>query len=80
MSKFTNDVRASSADPLYQGTVFSGSLKSAMKQAKAAPDYGLPQMGKPFYDIPRQARPSRSRFALLSFLNFAKPTAVGHDL
>lgn len=79
MSKYTNDVRASSADALYMGTVFSGSIKNAMKQAKAATDYGVPQLPRDFYAVPKQARVSRSRYALLRFLNLTKPAAVGYD-
>jgi hypothetical protein len=80
MAKFhVNDVRASSADSAYMGVVFSGSMKAAIKQAKKAPDHGVPQMSKAFYEVPKAHRVSRDRFNLLQFLNLTKPTAVGYD-
>jgi hypothetical protein len=80
MAKFhVNDVRASSADVNYQGVTFSGSLKQAAKQAKKAPDFGLPQMPMAYYAMPKAHRVSRDRANLLQFLNLTKPTAVGHD-
>jgi hypothetical protein len=80
MSKFhVNDVRASGENPAYVDVVFSGSIKAAIKQAKKAPDFGVPQMSHAYYAIPRAKRPSRDRFNLLQFLNLTKPTAVGLD-
>lgn len=62
-NKFDGDVRPLSNDPRYMGAPFSGSIKSAIKQAKAAPDHGMPeQPGKP-------AHISRSRWNLLEHLN-----------
>lgn len=65
-NKFDGDVRPLSNDPLYMGVVFSGSLKNALKVAKAAPDYGTPnQDGKP-------ASISRDRWNLLEHLNLSR--------
>ena len=63
MSKPVNDVRASSTDSRYAGVVFEGSLDEAIAQAKAAPDYGLPDA-----DIRAPKGMSRDRAALLGFL------------
>src|SRR5271166_3677150 len=63
MSKPVNDVRATSHDARYAGVVFSGSAKNAIKQAKAAPDYGLPDA-----DLRAPKGMSRDRAALLGFL------------
>jgi hypothetical protein len=63
MSKHTNDVRPLSADPRYMGTVFHGSLRSAIAQAKRAPDHGLPALPH------RPANMSRDRYNLLAHLN-----------
>jgi hypothetical protein len=82
MAKFhVNDVRASSADVHYQGVAFSGSLKQAAKQAKKAPDYGVPQLPKAYYAMSKVSRGKigRDRFNLLQFLNLTKPTAIGFD-
>lgn len=62
MSKFLGDVRTLSADPLYMGVVFSGTLANVLRQARKAPDYGLPLANTP-------AGISRSRFVLLKHLN-----------
>jgi hypothetical protein len=82
MAKFhVNDVRASSANPAYQGVVFSGPMKAAIKQAKKAPDHGIPQMPSAYYCSGSKwvRRVSRDRFNLLQFLNLTKPAAVGYD-
>ena len=63
MSKPVNDVRASSTDERYVGVVFSGTLDEAVAQAKAAPDYGLPDA-----DIRAPKGMGRDRAALLGFL------------
>lgn len=62
MSKFHGDVRPLSNDPRYMGVVFSGSMKSAIRQAKAAPDHGLSAQYVP-------AGMTRNRAALLEHLN-----------
>jgi hypothetical protein len=61
-SKFDGDVRPLSNDPRYMGVVFTGSMKSAIRQAKAAPDHGLAEQYVP-------AGLSRNRAALLEHLN-----------
>jgi hypothetical protein len=61
----TNDVRPLSADTRYQGLVFEGTIKNAIRQAKNAPDYGLAPG-------PRVAGLSRDRIALLQHLNLLK--------
>lgn len=64
-SKFDGDVRPLSNDPLYMGVVFSGSMKNALKQAQAAPEYGMPaQIGRPGHI-------SRERWNLLEHLNLS---------
>jgi hypothetical protein len=76
MAKHVSDIRASSGDSRYQGVVFTGSIKNALKQAKAAPDYGLPPAPPPVFKV----KESRSRRALLHFLNLGKlRTAFGYD-
>lgn len=60
--KFQGDIRPLSYDPRYQGVVFSGSMKNAIKQAKAAPDYGLPDQ-----HVPNGM--TRNRAVLLQHLN-----------
>lgn len=62
MSKFVNDVRASSADRRYAGVVFRGPMENAIKQAKAAPDHG------PRATLHLHFGVSRNRYALLKFL------------
>src|SRR5271166_5290704 len=61
-SKFDGDVRPLSNDQKYMGVVFSGSMKNAIKQAKAAPDHGLAEQYVP-------AGMSRNRAVLLEHLN-----------
>ena len=62
-NKFDGDVRPLSNDPRYMGVVFSGPMKSALRQARNAVDHGMPaQPGKP-------AHISRSRWNLLEHLN-----------
>lgn len=63
MSKPVNDVRATSTDSRYTGITFSGLIAHALKQAKASPDYGLPDA-----DLRAPANMSRDRAALLGFL------------
>jgi hypothetical protein len=66
MAKFHGDVRPLSNDPLYMGQPFSGSMKNAIKQAKAASDYGVPsQDGKP-------AHIARDRWNLLEHLGLTR--------
>jgi hypothetical protein len=72
-SKFDGDVRPLSNDQRYMGVVFSGSMKNAIRQAKAAPDHGLSEQ-----HVPKGM--SRDRAALLEHLNLLKPPAVGKDL
>jgi len=68
MSKYVNDVRALSSNEKYMGVVFTGSMKNAIKQAKAAPDHGLSEQYVP-------AGMSRNRAVLLEHLNLLpKPT------
>ncbi len=75
MSVKVNDVRATSADVRYQGVAFSGSIRNAIKQAKAAPDYGLPDA-----DIRAPKETGRDRAALLGFLRLLpdNPLAAAH--
>ncbi len=63
MSKFVNDVRSSSSDARYMDGGFTGPMAHAIKQAKAAPEHGLPALPA---DAPRGV--SRDRVALLQFL------------
>lgn len=66
MSKYVSDVRALSNDPRYMGKPFNGSLAAALKQARKAPDHGVPdQDGRP-------AHISRSRWNLLEHLNLTR--------
>jgi len=74
MSKPVNDVRASSTDARYAGVVFSGSIANAIKQAKNAPDYGLPDA-----DLRAPAGMSRDRAALLSFLRLLGPSPLAQS-
>jgi hypothetical protein len=62
MSKFQGDIRPLSNDPRYMGVVFQGKIADAIKQAKAAPDHGLPHQYTP-------KGMTRSRAALLQHLN-----------
>jgi hypothetical protein len=73
-SKFDGDVRPLSNDARYMGVVFSGSMKSAIRQAKAAKDHGLSEQF-----VPKGM--TRNRAALLEHLNLlrAKP-ALGVDV
>jgi hypothetical protein len=71
-NKFDGDVRPLSNDQRYMGVVFSGSMKSAIRQAKAAPDHGLSEQFVP-------DGISRNRAALLEHLNLLKKPAVGVD-
>src|SRR5208282_3986414 len=71
MSKPVNDVPDFSTDARYAGVVFSGSLKNAIRQAKNAPDYGLPDA-----DLRAPAGMSRDRAALLSFLRLLGPSPL----
>lgn len=72
MSKPVNDVRASSTDARYAGVVFEGTLDDAIAQAKASPDYGVPEA-----DLRAPAGMGRDRAALLGFLRLlpASPLA-----
>jgi hypothetical protein len=63
MSKAVNDVRSTSFDARYAGVTFSGSMRNAIKQARNAPDYGLPDA-----DLRAPAGMSRDRAMLLGFL------------
>jgi hypothetical protein len=67
--KHTNDVRALSANAAYMGVVFSGSMKNAIKQAKAAPDHGLATQY-----VPKGM--SRNRAVLLQHLNLLKAPVI----
>lgn len=71
MSKYVNDVRHLSSDSRYHGVVFTGSMKNAIKQAKAAKDHGLPAMGLvgAYYHVRGM---SRDRVALLQHLNLVR--------
>src|SRR5271166_1789300 len=71
-SKFDGDVRPLSNDQRYMGVVFTGSMKNAIKQAKAAPDHGLAEQYVP-------AGMSRNRAALLEHLNLL-PKPKGNTL
>ena len=63
-NKFDGDIRPLSNDQRYMGVVFTGSMKNAIKQAKAAPDHGLaPRNPAAAHGI------SRNRAALLEHLN-----------
>jgi hypothetical protein len=68
-NKFDGDVRPLSNDPRYMGVVFSGTIDEALAQAKAAPDYGLPEQF-----VPRGV--ARSRGALLEHLNLLKGVGI----
>jgi len=68
-NKFDGDVRPLSNDPRYMGVVFSGTIDEALTQAKAAPDYGLPEQV-----VPRGV--SRSRASLLEHLNLLKDVGI----
>jgi hypothetical protein len=61
-NKFDGDIRPLSNDARYIGVVFSGSIKNAIRQAKAAPDHGLAEQRVP-------AGISRNRAVLLEHLN-----------
>lgn len=67
-NKFDGDVRPLSNDPRYMGVAFSGKMANAIKQAKAAPDHGLPDLSSPAFRSWR-AGLSRDRIALLQHLN-----------
>jgi hypothetical protein len=71
-NKFDGDVRPLSNDKRYMGVVFTGSMKSAIKQAKAAPDHGLADQFVP-------AGMTRDRAVLLEHLNLlsAPPVKLG---
>lgn len=66
----TNDVRPTSADSRYSGVVFSGPMKQAIAQAKAAPDHALPHQTLKFCPgYPRTTfSMGRDRYNLLNFL------------
>lgn len=70
-SKFDGDVRPLSNDQRYMGVVFSGSIKNAIKQAKAAKDHGLPAMGLVGAYLHVNGM-SRDRVALLQHLNLVR--------
>jgi hypothetical protein len=72
-SKFDGDVRPLSNDKRYMGVVFSGSMKNAIRQAKAAPDHGLAEQF-----VPKGM--TRNRAALLEHLNLLREPAVGMDV
>jgi len=74
MSKAVNDVRATSFDARYAGVEFSGSMRNAIKQAKAAPDYGLPDA-----DLRAPADMSRDRAMLLGFLRLLPANPLGQN-
>lgn len=57
------DVRSSSIDRNYMGPPFQGTMKQAKAQAKTAPEYPLPNLGKAFV-----RGLTLSRYELLSFL------------
>jgi hypothetical protein len=61
-SKFDGDVRPLSHDQRYMGVVFTGSMKNAIRQAKAAPDHGLAEQYVP-------EGMTRNRAVLLEHLN-----------
>jgi hypothetical protein len=74
-NKFDGDIRPLSNDQRYMGVVFTGSMKNAIKQAKAAPDHGLaPRNPAAAHGI------SRNRAALLEHLNLLSKPAIGHDV
>lgn len=70
-NKFDGDVRPLSNNKAYMGVVFSGSMKNAIKQAKAAKDHGLPPMGMVGAYLHVQGM-SRDRIALLQHLNLVR--------
>jgi hypothetical protein len=72
MSKPVNDVRVTSTDERYAGITFSGAIAHALKQAKAAPDHGLPDA-----DLRAPANMSRDRAALLGFLRLLPASPLG---
>jgi hypothetical protein len=61
-NKFDGGVRPLSNDLRYMGVVFTGSMKSAIKQAKDSPDHGLADQFVP-------AGMTRDRAVLLQHLN-----------
>lgn len=72
MSKPVNDVRSTSTDERYAGITFSGLISHALKQAKDAPDHGLPDA-----DLRAPANMSRDRAALLGFLRLLPANPLG---
>jgi hypothetical protein len=74
-SKFDGDVRPLSNDPRYMGVVFTGKMANAIKQAKAAPDHGLPERHPMATHGIR-----RNRAVLLEHLNLLKAPMVGFDV
>lgn len=70
-NKFDGDVRPLSNDPRYMGVVFSGSMKNAIKQAKAAPDHGRPKISLAATGYAFTHKIKRNRLALLQHLNLA---------
>jgi hypothetical protein len=70
-NKFDGDVRPLSNDPRYMGVVFSGKMANAIKQAKAAPDYGKPTISPAAFGYAMKHGIKRNRLALLQHLNLA---------
>ncbi len=57
------DVRSSSYDARYAGVVFTGTMPEALAQARAMPEYPLPNV-----QAAKRAGVSLSRYELLHFL------------